>query len=348
MKRSINVVFFLLVLTFPLISFAADYSYYFPYFKETNNRGTGVALRNCSATSTAHITVNVYTGGGTKLNFDPAAEIPSNLPPRNQKAFLIDTNLVNSSGWIQVDSSQPLVGLSFVSIDNLMMDLTIFSELYTSLYIPHSAQNNSWDTTLYICNPNGTSTTVTITIVDAGGDVIDQLSDVLATMGSKIYPLGDLLSDDYSNGSVEISATQGIAAFALYDNLKTTNGKSFAGISALQPETSSVNPPRHNYDGSWSGNAYSTTEYGSYGDPCPDATLNFTVSGSQISGTAGDSFGNTYSLQGTVDDQGNVQLAFFQGFETAGSITGTCSGTGASGTWEETYGCHGTWNATKN
>ncbi len=349
MKKFIVAVLFF-ALAFPMTSLAADYSYYLPYFKETNNMGTGIALRNCSTTSTAYITVNAYTGGGTKLGFAPSAVIPTSLPPRGQKAFLVDTTLTNPSGWIQVDSTQPLVGLSFVSEDNYIMDLTMFSELYKLLYVPHSAQNNSWDTTVHVCNPQGTSTTVTVTFVNANGSVVGSWDCVLPPKGSRSIPLGDLLTGNYSNGSVEISATQGIAAFAQYDNLKTANGKSYAGISALQPpdDGGTVTPPPANpYDGSWSGTATSTTSYSYYGDPCPTAALNFSISKSHISGTAKDNHGYTYTMTGTVDGNGNVNFGFYEINETIGSGTGKASGTSASGTWEEAYGCKGKWSAAK-
>jgi hypothetical protein len=335
-------------------AFAATYSYYLPYFYEsaTSNAASGLALRNCSVAGRVNLSVSVYSQTGTKLKFATNAKIPATLPTRGQNAFLVDTSLSTAKGWVRVDSDQPLVGLCFISVDGFMMDVPIFSELQKLLYVPHCAQNDTWDTSVFIANPNSTQTSVTITVVnDVGSDAIKMFYTIPAN-GSREYKLDDLLPSDLRNGSVEISASQGVAAFALYQNLKTTSGSSFAGISAIKPPSASDDDDDDDdddssFDGTWTGSATATTSTDYYGDPCSGATLSFTVTGGEINGTARDSYGETYNIEGTIDDAGNIYAGIFVGDETGGTFSGKASGNKATGTWSEVYGCRGTWSLSK-
>ena len=115
-----------------------------------------------------------------------------------------------------------------------MMDVTVFSKLSGRLCVPHCAQNGTWDTEIYICNPNDTVADVGIAVIDKSGVTIGASNHALAANGSGQFRLADLLPSDHERGSVEISCAQGIAAFARYDNLKTSGGMSFAGIGAVE------------------------------------------------------------------------------------------------------------------
>jgi hypothetical protein len=103
------------------------------------------------------------------------------------------------------------------------------------LNVPHVAQDTQWDTAVLVCNPNGSRTTVTLTFVDTDGNALYTAEHEIEANGSGRYELSDLVGGvNYSNGSVEIDATQGVAAFALYDDLKFGQ-YCFAGISAVDP-----------------------------------------------------------------------------------------------------------------
>jgi len=92
-----------------------------------------------------------------------------------------------------------------------------------------------WDTTILICNPNSSSVTVTLTYVDRTGSAGTPKNYTIVAMGSTQIELSDLLGGSTaSGGKVKITATPGVAAFALYNNLKT-GGTWYAGISAVEP-----------------------------------------------------------------------------------------------------------------
>ena len=206
-------------------------SYYLPCFTGLTGYYTGVALRNSSSSASANVSVVAYENNGTTVVTENKI-----LPTRGQAAFPVGYGS-GKDGWIQVNSDQSLTGLCFITplSTGLMFDITLIPNLSTTLIVPHVAQNSRWDTTIYICNPNAISTTVTLTFVKADGTALTPQNYTISAMGSGKYALADLVQGgSYVNGSVEISATQGVAAFALYDNLKS--GRTcYAGIRAVDP-----------------------------------------------------------------------------------------------------------------
>gem|GEM_PF-1515453 len=207
------------------------HTYYFPYFTEGSNKWTGVGLRNLSDVREAQISAVVYDKNGRADR--PVEKI---LAPRGQDAFVLEAGS-SRKGWIQVKSNQLLAGCCFFGTSGYnshMADITLIPELSKALHVPHIGQNYEWDSEILICNPNDSSTTVTLTFADRQGDSLGPRVHTIPANGSGVYEVADLVGDtEYVNGSVEISATQGIAAFALYDNLKWNDGMSFAGISAI-------------------------------------------------------------------------------------------------------------------
>lgn len=208
-------------------------TYYLPYFTSGDGWWSGVALRNGNHTQNANTTVTVYSYDGSVINTQNTL-----LPARGQTAFVAGSGL-SADGWIKVRSDQPLAGLSFFGLASdytVMADIPFASYLSALLYIPHVAQNDQWDTYVYVCNPNDTATDITLNFVNGSGSVIATAQHTIPANGMDIYPLADLLSSSHPNGSVEISATQGVAAFALYtDFSKTSKGFNFAGIAAVDP-----------------------------------------------------------------------------------------------------------------
>jgi len=211
-----------------------DHAYYLPYFITDRDSWSGVAVRNCSTIANASVIVTGYDPQGNSVLTESKT-----LSPRGQDAFVVGDDLTQE-GWLLVESSQPLVGLDFFGtrgLNNHMADITLIPELSTSLIVPHIAQNDTWDTTLMICNPNAAPITVTLVFVDRPGNVVLTHSQEIPAMGSIALEAGALLGASVPfGGSVELSANRGIAAFALYRNLKW-GGKSYAGISAVVSPT---------------------------------------------------------------------------------------------------------------
>ncbi len=214
------------------------HTYYLPYFIEGSDNWTGVAFRNSGLSQNADISVTVYDQNGNIM--DSAFKT---LPSKGQDAYVVGAG-TGKEGWIQIDSDQPLTGLCFFGTTGQkshMADITLIPELSESLYVPHVGQNYQWDTDIMVCNPNPAETAVTLTFRDKDGNALSPRTYTLPARGSGKYSLSDLVGNsEYVNGSVEISANQGVAAFALYTDLKWNNGNSFAGISALQADSGKI------------------------------------------------------------------------------------------------------------
>ena len=208
-----------------------SHSYYLPYFKDASNYWTGLGLRNLSADSNANIEAVIYDENGTIQITEEA-----NIPKRGQDSFVTGKEMPDE-GWIKINSTQSLGGLCFVGTkgaDNYMADVPFTSESSDSLIIPHVAQGPQWDTCVMVCNPNKTQTTVTLTFVDQNGNVLFTAIKTVAANGSFKYDLSEMVSSSEISygGSVEISATQGVVAFGLYNNLKN-GGYCYSGINAI-------------------------------------------------------------------------------------------------------------------
>lgn len=210
------------------------YSYYLPYFTEIGGTWTGLGLRNSDSAETAHVSVIVYTQNGNSIE-----ETEKNIPPGGQDAFVLVSGKGNE-GWIRVNSDRPLTGLCFfgtTGIGSHMADITLIPDLSKTLHVPHVGQNYQWDTAIMVCNPNPAAASVTLTFRDKDGDALSPRTYTIPANGSAAYNVSDLTgSMEYVNGSVELAADQGLAAFALYTDLKWNKGMSFAGISAVIPE----------------------------------------------------------------------------------------------------------------
>jgi len=207
-----------------------NYNYYLPYFLSNANYWTGVALRNGSPSAVAAVTVYSVSQAGSVLGSQSKT-----IPFRGQTAFM----MTQGEGWVYVASDQPLTGLAFVAENAgaaLMFDITFIPEIARTLHVPHVAQDATWDTAVYVCNPNASETVFYLTFVLSDGTVIPSMQYTLPANGSGVYPLSELVGGvDRTSGSVEIAASQGVAAFALYQNLKS-GIKSYAGISAVAPD----------------------------------------------------------------------------------------------------------------
>ncbi|MFH1155253.1 MAG: DUF5719 family protein, partial [Pseudomonadota bacterium] len=148
----------------------------------------------------------------------------------------------------------PLTGLAFLCMQDsswprVIADVTLIDELSTTLVVPHTAQTiagwsplGGWSTKVNICNPQATPNTVTIRYYTRAG--ANQYTTTLSipAQGSVSYNLSSLLPTDqsFTGGSTLITATQPVAAFALYydvDKVPLENGTCYAGISAVDPST---------------------------------------------------------------------------------------------------------------
>jgi len=213
------------------------YNYYLPSFESGIGNWTGLALSNAYSGVTTDLKVMVYgPAGGT-----PLYEDVKNLPAGGQSAFVVAAG-VTGSGWIYVNSHQALAGLAFVGENGtplLMADIPFVSELNDYLVVPHIAQQDGWETIIFICNPHDQEVTVTLTNVNPVGatSACSPQNRELPAHGSASYLLSDLFAPPLS-GKIYLRSTSGIAAFALYKNPNPNPnshniGRYYSGINAV-------------------------------------------------------------------------------------------------------------------
>lgn len=321
------------------------HTYSLPRFDTTDGKKTGVALRNASTTTAAIVTLMIFGESGGLV---PATTTQITIPPSGQWVSYVETKSTDS-GWIKVISSTPLTGLCFITRtnpDDLMYDIALISETSTSLCVPHVAQSAEtwvWDTSVMVCNPNLSPATVTCRFFESDGTPHDPAEYTIPMNGSMVCEVSDLTGGtDFTGGSVEITGSLGIAAFALYHSLNSPAGeKYYAGISAMPCTEDSG---EHPFDGQWTGTVVSVPLTAL----CGTATINMTITDSVISGTATDSWNEGYTLSGTVYPTGDIEAAMASGDDAnVAQFSGVLSGDGGSGTWEDIEGCSGTWTLTR-
>ncbi len=209
----------------------ALHTYYLPYLISSNEYLTGLALRNLNTTTDAMVTITGYSPDGKTIYASS-----QNIPARGQVNFIVGQH-IDLRGWLKIESTQMLSGLSFVAQGSpvpYMADMSVITDLHKSLLIPHVAQDNYWDTRIMICNPAARTAGVTLRFINKNGAVTVAKQYQVAANGSSDIKLDDLVDpNNAESGSVEITSTEGVAAFALYENLKA-GGYYFAGISAIE------------------------------------------------------------------------------------------------------------------
>ncbi|MBN1829682.1 MAG: hypothetical protein JW884_11135 [Deltaproteobacteria bacterium] len=215
-------------------------SYCVPHFMADGNVYTALALRNSSKTDAMKVTINYFSNAGSLVQMQAVS--PS-VPARGQWTSILSPDAA-AEGWIEINADQDLTGLCWIgSLDGVdlwpvtMADVPVVRDLSTELIIPHVAQNDNWDTTIYVCNPNDGIANIALSYYDASGVALHSWVFALSKRGSGVYPLKNLLpaGESYSNGSIEITATKSVAAFALYYDTERRGGSCFAGITAVEP-----------------------------------------------------------------------------------------------------------------
>ncbi len=216
------------------IVFARDggYTYYLTCLVNSEAYVTGLALRNLDATDTATVDIVGYAKNGTTIY-----NHSQRIAPAGQTNFVIARS-IDLDGWRKIDSSHMLGGLSLIATTGripYMANVPVADALETKLVVPHVAQTDGyWSTVVYVCNPHDAATTVTMTAVDMAGQPVGVKSYMIGAMGSVEIETDDILGEkDLRGGSLDIEATRGVAAFALYHDLDG-GGYNFAGLEAVK------------------------------------------------------------------------------------------------------------------
>ncbi len=233
-----------------------EYNYYIPHYSSVDNNWTGLGLVNRNQENSTRLQITIYDNSGNSLATENKI-----IPPHGQDSFPVATTL-NNNGWMCVNSQQPLSGLAFIGLGGnvpLMADIPFAEELATSLVIPHIAQDDIWDTSILICNPVNKANNITLQLIGQDGDLQGEEHIETVAMGSGEYDLSSLFGQGLQkSGKVKIDASSGVAAFALYKNIKS-GGSYCAGINAVD-ESDNIDENYNYYlpgfisgDGNWSG-----------------------------------------------------------------------------------------------
>ena len=209
--------------------------YYLPYFVNNSDYATGLAIRNSSETDTAETMTQIYSQDGALLN-----TAFSDYPPQGQGALVVGKSL-NTEGWLKVSSTTKLTGLAFVAAvgsAEYMYDITFIPESKAAqvLHVTHVVQDQTWTSTIFVNNPNFSAVTVTLTFFNSDGVAVYSEDYNIPGNGAIKVAVADLVQgSNFDSGSIEISATQPVTAFGLYNNLDSGGGF-VAGISAVDPD----------------------------------------------------------------------------------------------------------------
>ena len=238
MKKVLCFIVILLLVVFNLRSSAALatyneglYSYYLPGFISGGGSWTGMALSNDCGQS-CDLEVLVFDKDGICL-----VREEKSLPAGGQTSFPVLTEL-ERTGWIYINSQLPLNGLAFMAtgIPPFMADIPFVSDLMMTSEIPHIAQDSTWDTTIFICNPHEDSVTIILKNITETGEINRTYECVLLAKGSLSASLASIFTEENNlKGKIMIVASKGVAAFALYSNTKS-GGNYFAGINAVKSQ----------------------------------------------------------------------------------------------------------------
>ena len=216
------------------VSTAQSFTYYLPLFTYSDNYLTGVGISNSSVSQEANLLIDIFNNQGQVI-----LEETLIIPPDGQKTKVLYTEN-NRHGWTRIVSDQPLTGVGFIiaagtGTDNFMADISLSPTTYTDLHIPHVSSDKSWDTHLFIANPNDFQVTVYIDVIGPDGKLTESSSQKIAAMGSTDFSLSSVLKgENLVGGKVKMFGSGGFVAYALYTNIKT-GARSFAGINPMEP-----------------------------------------------------------------------------------------------------------------
>ena len=124
----------------------------------------------------------------------------------------------------------------------------------------------------------------------------------------------------------------------------------FAFADGFQPYTETFVAPdcvSYVYDGAYRGEATPTTPTDTDGDPCGGASIEFTIYGNRLQGSATSTWGTVFSLSGEVGADGALTFGLAVARDNVADFGGLVGGQSASGTWSDYWGCRGTWSASK-
>lgn len=93
----------------------------------------------------------------------------------------------------------------------------------------------------------------------------------------------------------------------------------------------------------WNGQVISTS-----GGSCGNASVRAEISNNLLTGLITDTFGRTYDISGSVNDDGLISAGISVSGYNAGTFAGIITSDSGNGTWQDYFGCSGVWNIDKS
>jgi hypothetical protein len=199
----------------------------FSHFDTTSDWWTGIALAN-PHNSSAKVTLTAYNQSGTSIGSSTMT-----LPANGQTVFQVKDQLgASGTGWIGVESDQPIVGLEIFGNIATGQITGVPASTYPSatLYVSHFDTTAEWWTGIALANPNSSQATVTLTAYNQSGTEIGSSTITLPAHGQTVFQVKDPpLSVSGTTGWIRMEADQFIVGLEILGSV-TSGG--LAGLVA--------------------------------------------------------------------------------------------------------------------
>jgi len=200
--------------------------YYIPYSPADNQYMLGFGVSGLGNANDVDVTIDYYSNSGVLLDSETRSV------PADAHASFMRGPAINQNGWAMVTSPLPLYGMALLFIAGAgepMFDMDFKSGASTNLTIAHIDTSGSWKSKAMLANPNANQADVTLTLHPTGGGATQTANLTIPAMGSVQY---DLSTFNNASGSVQISATESLVGFLLYDG-RAYGTKWLGGLSIV-------------------------------------------------------------------------------------------------------------------
>lgn len=261
--------------------------------------------------------IPVFTGGSaTAWTADDGIFPADNAPGADDikdVLYNLDTTPESNPYLIRVYSGAHLVDSAYIYISDPINSFTIDTPGMLAGNVSQESQDDV---------DEKITTADVIWFYNIWGNSVPDYTQYSSTIGANEFFIADL------SGNLEIGAED--FSFII-NNLGTSE-------PPVPPVIDDNNVTA--YNGTYNGIATSA-------DECGGATLSMVVDGTNVTGTALTTSDETLIVNGTLDAEGNVQGGWAENNEVVASFTGVFeASTGGSGTWEDNFGCTGTYQVT--
>ncbi len=184
--------------------------------------------------NTANVTVTFHAADGTVLwKFQKAFKTGEQLkgelsdlfnnPPSDITTVVADPSVLNTSGWLQVDSDQDeILGTLTFRGDNdqFITSAELSSSPLTQFLFPVVAQDDNYQTGLALLNNNPNQAQVTLQLWDMDGNMVTSAPLTLAPNSRTVAYLDKLFPGmaPISAGNVRVKSDQPLDGFAVVNN----------------------------------------------------------------------------------------------------------------------------------